>query len=311
MPMPFDSMWNSQRHARVRLGTALVGALFAWSAGTFAQSATKDTFSITPVYQFASDLDSGGDAGYSGVLTSLGRTWALDARSTLRLGLSFDYEDWRFNDIAAFDGAQPWGSLYRVGVSVPYSYTTDSGWRLTFSPTVEYAGESGAELSDALEYGALASAARRLSPDLTLGLGVGVYERIEQTRAFPFLIVDWRITERLRLTNPLPAGPAGPAGLELSYALDSGWEIGIAAAFRSFRFRLDDNGPVPNGIGENAYLPVVARIGHRISEALTLNAYAGAALAGNLRVEDRDGNELYDEDRDPAGLVGLSLIGRF
>jgi hypothetical protein len=245
------------------------------------------------------------------VLTSLARTWALDARSTLRLGLSVDYEDWRFNDIAAFGGAQPWGSLYRVGLSVPYSYITAGGWRLTFSPTLEYAGESGAELSDALEYGALVSAARRLSPDLTLGLGVGVYERIEQTRAFPFLIVDWRITERLRLTNPLPAGPAGPAGLELSYALDSGWEIGLAAAFRSFRFRLDENGPVPNGIGENSYLPVVARIGRRISEALTLNLYAGAALAGDLRVEDRDGNGLYDEDRDPAGLVGLSLVGRF
>jgi hypothetical protein len=56
---------------------------------------------------------------------------------------------------------------------------------------------------------------------------------------------------------------------------------------------------------------VVARIGRRISEALTFNLYAGASLAGNLRVEDRNGNGLYDEDRDPAGLVGLSLVGRF
>lgn len=309
--MPFDSMRNSQGQARVWLINTLVGALFTWSTGVCSQPATNDRFSITPVYQFAGDLDSGGDAGYAGVLTSVGRTWTLDARSTLRLGLSFDYEDWHFSDMAAFGGMEPWGSLYRVGVSVPYSYTTGNGWRLSFSPTLEYSGESGAELSDALEYGALVSAARRLSPDLTLGLGVGVYARIEQTRAFPFLIVDWRITDRLRLTNPLPAGPAGPAGLEISYALDSAWELGIAAAFRSFRFRLDENGPVPNGVGENAYLPVVARIGYRISDALTFNLYAGAALAGNLRVEDRNGNGIYDEDRDPAGLVGLSVVGRF
>ena len=293
------------------LGNAIAAALIFSSAGAYAQEAARNTFAITPVYQITGDLDSGGDADYAGVFTSIGRRWDLDSRATIGLRLSFDYEDWHFHDIAAFDGVQPWNQLFRAGISVPYSYTTDGGWRLTFSPTVVFSGESGADFSDALEYGAMVSGARRFGPDLTLGLGVGVYERIEQTRAFPFLIIDWRITDRLRLTNPLPAGPAGPAGLELSYALGSGWEIGIAGAFRSFRFRLDEKGPVPSGIGENEYIPVVARIGRELSDSLTFNFYAGVALAGNLRVEDRNGNGLYDEDRDPAGLIGLSLIGRF
>lgn len=289
----------------------LLVVLIACGAAASAQPATNGTYAITPVYQITGDLDSGGDADYAGVFTSIGRRWALDSRATLGLRLSFDYEDWHFHDIAAFDGVQPWNQLFRAGISVPYSYTTDNGWRLTVSPTVEFSGESGADFSDALEYGALVSGARRFGPDLTLGLGVGAYARIEETRAFPFLIIDWRITDRLRLTNPLPAGPAGPAGLELSYALGSGWEIGIAGAFRSFRFRLDEKGPVPGGIGENEYIPVVARIGRELSDSLTFNFYAGAALAGNLRVEDSDGNGLYDEDRDPAGLIGLSLLGRF
>jgi hypothetical protein len=298
---------NVPNAATILLATALI----AWCSGAWAQPRASSSVAITPVYQFDGDLDSGGDAGYAGVFTSLGHNWVLSARATLGLGLSLDYEDWHFSDIAAFDGRQPWTDLYRAGISAPYSYTTDGGWRWTFSPTLEYAGEAGASASDALEYGALLSAARRLGPDLTLGVGVGVYERIEQTRAFPFLIVNWRITDRLRLTNPLPAGPSGPAGLELSYALGSGWEIGIAAAVRSFRFRLDEEGPIPNGVGENAYVPLVARIGRQFSDTLTLNLYAGAALAGNLRIEDPDGNRLYDEDRDPAALIGLSLVGRF
>lgn len=306
--MPFES------HPKTDGGTraAFAGALLLACAGAWAQPpSASGSFSITPVYQFDGGIDSGGEVGYTAVFTSLARAWSLAAQSTLRLAVSFDYEDWRFSDFPAFGGTPPWDEIYRVGVSLPYSYTTESGWRLTLSPTLEYAGAAGAELSDALEYGALLSGARRFGPNLTLGLGVGVYERIEQTRAFPFLIVDWRMTDRWRLTNPLPAGPAGPAGLELSYALDSDWELGIAAAFRSFRFRLDDRGPVPNGVGENGYVPVVARLGRQFSGGLSLNVYAGAALAGNLRVEDRSGQTLYDRDRDPAGLIGLSLLGRF
>ena len=310
--MPLDPKSKAGIRAGACLRGICAGALMAAGAGAWGQPpSASGSFSATPVYQFDGALDSGGDVGYTAVFTSLARAWALDTHSMLRLGLSFDYEDWRFNDVPAFGGTQPWDEIYRLGISLPYSYTTETGWRLTFSPTLEYAGESGAELSDALEYGALVSGARRFAGNLTLGLGVGVYERIDRTSAFPFLIVDWRITDRLRLTNPLPAGPAGPAGLELSYTLGSDWEFGIAAAFRSFRFRLDDQGPVPSGIGENSYVPLVARIGRQFSEELSLNFYAGAALAGNLRVEDRNGHGLYDQDRDPAGLIGLSLQGRF
>jgi hypothetical protein len=296
---------------RLRLGNALAALLVFSAAGACAQEAASYTAAITPVYQFDSDLDSGGNAGYAAVFTSIRGNWTLDSHSSLGVGLRFDYEDWRFNGVSPLGGIQPWDQLYRTGISIPYSYTTDGGWRWTFSPTVEYSGESGASVSDSVEYGALVSAARRFHTGLTLGLGVGVYDRIEETRAFPFLIVDWRISDRLRLTNPLSTGPAGPAGLEISYTLGSGWEAGIAAAYRSFRFRLDENGAIPNGIGENQNVPLVGRIGRKISDTLSFNFFVGATLAGNLRAEDQNGNRLYDVDRDPAALIGLSLAARF
>ncbi len=299
-----SSMRRGLRHAVAAL-------LMVSSTGACAQAATNYSAAVTPVYQSDSDLDSGGEAGYAAVFTSIRGNWTLNSHSSLGLGLRFDYEDWRFNDTAILGGVQPWDRLYRLGISIPYSYTTDGGWRWTFAPTAESAGESGARVSDSLEYGALVSAARRFHPGLTLGLGVGVYDRIEETRAFPFLIVDWRITDRLRLTNPLAAGPAGPAGLEISYTLGSGWEAGIAAAYRSFRFRLDEDGPIPNGIGENQNVPLVARIGRKISDTLSFNFFVGATLAGSLRAEDQNGNRLYDVDRDPAALIGLSLAARF
>lgn len=276
-----------------------------------ALAAASTSYSVVPIYQFDSDLDAGGEAGYTGVLASLGHRWSLDSRSALGLRLGFDYQDWRFDDLAGFGGADPWGQVYRVGLSIPYSITTDGGWRWGLTPAVEYAGESGARFSDALEYGANLTVARAARPDLTLGLGVGLYYRIEETSAFPFILVDWRITDRLRLSNPAPAGPSGPAGLELSYRLDGGWEVGIGGAYRSDRFRLDRDGPFPGGVGEHRAVPVLASIGRELSEGISLRLYAGVALASKLRVEDEDGRRLYDDDRDPAAMVGLMVSGRF
>lgn len=281
-------------------------------AGSAAAQAPADvSYSISPVLHTESDLDGGGEAGFAGVLTTFGRSWTLDPQSSLGLRLRADYEDWSFDQVGGFGGAEPWGQLYRVGLSASYGVMTDGGWRLSLTPTVEYSGESGAEFSDALEYGATVSAARRINPDLTLGLGVGAFARIEENSLFPFLIIDWRITDRLRLSNPFLAGPAGPAGLEMSYALTPNWEAGIGASYRSYRHRLDQDGPFAGGVGENRYIPVYLRIGRDLSEGLKLSLYAGAATSATLRVEDANGNRLYEEDQDPAAMLGLSLIGRF
>ncbi|UHD14355.1 DUF6268 family outer membrane beta-barrel protein [Thiocapsa bogorovii] len=276
-----------------------------------AQSPPGVSFSVTPLGQFDSNLDSGGDAGYAAILTSLGTSWRIDERSSLGARLRLDYEDWNFDKPLGFGGEQPWDRLYRAGISLSYGFRTEGGWRLGLTPTIESSGESGANFSDTLEYGATATVSRAVRPDLTLGLGVGVFEKIEDTSAFPFLIIDWRINDRWRLTNPFPAGPAGPAGLELSYTLDSGWTAGVGAAYRSYRFRLDSNGPFPDGVGEHKFIPVFVQLGRDLTENLSFKLYAGASTGTTLRVEDEKGKRLYEEDQDTALMLGVSLIGRF
>lgn len=290
----------------------LVLALLIPIDGASAQPPPNGTrFAITPIHRMDSGLDSGGEAGYSGLLLSVGRNWSLGASSSLGFGLDLGYQDWRFESPVGFGGVAPWDQLTRLGLSVPFTYATPGGWALSISPTIEYVGESGARFSEALEYGALLSAVKSMGPDLTLGLGFGVYDRIEETSVFPVLIVRWRITERLRLSNPAAAGPSGPAGLELSYALGSGWEVGVGGAYRSNRYRLDEEGPFPNGVGAYRNVPVLMRIGRRFSDALSLNLYAGVSLESELRVEDAKGRGLFKEDLEPAGAFGLSLTGRF
>ena len=142
------------------------------------------------------------------------------------LSLRYDYQDWKWDDPAAFGGAAPWSKLNAPVIGLNLSYAIAPDWRLGFNPAVEWSGESGANAGDSLSYGAVLSATRIFSPDLVLGVGAGVFRQIDETKVFPFLVVNWKITDRLRLGNPLQAGPAGGAGLELAYALSDRWEAG-------------------------------------------------------------------------------------
>ena len=92
----------------------------------------------------------------------------------------------------------------------------------------------------------------------------GDLREIDETKAFPFVLVDWRINDRLRLANPTQAGPAGGAGLELAWTLDDRWEIAGGGAWRTYRFRLDRNGPTPDGIGESRGVPLFLRTSYAV-----------------------------------------------
>jgi hypothetical protein len=138
-----------------------------------------------------------------------------------------------------------------------------------------------------------------------------VFDRLEDVSVFPFILVDWRLTERLRLVNPAQAGPTGGAGLELSYHLGGGWMLGAGGAYRSSRFRLRDDGPFPNGIGEESAIPAFVHAGGRLGQSFAIDLYAGALLGGALRVEDSSGGELAEQDFDPAPLLGATVSARF
>jgi hypothetical protein len=292
--------------------TAAMALLFALSGTVQAQSSTWSPFaSVTPVFQGAANLDGGGDYSARGTYVRAGVMGDLGGGQRAGLVFSYDYTDYDFSSPAAFGGVAPWGSVRRYGVAAPLLLARSDGWVLGLTPSIDWIHENGADEGDSLTWGAIASATRFFPGGNRLGVGLAVFDRLDETSVFPLLIVDWALSERWRLVNPLPAGPSGPAGLELDYRFDGGWNMGLGAAWRSTRFRLSTNGPVAGGVGEERGVPVFLRATRSFGPGWTLNVYAGVVTAGELRVEDAAGAVVKKVEFGTAPLLGATLSARF
>jgi hypothetical protein len=298
------------RKPHLELPAACIVALLAPPTG--AQQPSWAPFAaVTPFYEADADLDRGGEYGLSGVQLQAGTSGPIGTGFRAGVTFTYDYYKGSFSNPTAFGGAAPWGKLHHYGISVPLAWALDREWSIGIAPSIDWFRESGASTSDARAWGAVLTALRTDRDGNRIGFGIAAFDAIEETRVFPVVLVDWQLSDRWRLLNPLPAGPTGPAGLELDYRFDGGWSLGVGVAYRSLRFRLSDSGPVPSGIGEINGVPVFARATYGLGQQLTLHLYAGVIAGGELRVEDRNGNTLREEDFDTAPFVALTVTGRF
>jgi hypothetical protein len=293
-----------------RLAAAVLLAATAIAGSAQAQGNWRPSASITPLYVGNSGIDGGGDYSMFGAVVRAGVTGSIGGANLAGLTFNYDYYDYSFSNPAAFGGVAPWNVVRRYGVAAPLMFGVSERWLLSVIPSVDWFRENGADEGEALTWGAVLSASRFFDGGNRLGLGVGIFQRFEKTSFFPLLLVDWKLGDRWRLVNPLSAGPTGPAGLEIDYRLDGGWSLGLGAAWRTTRFRLSETGPVANGIGEERGFPVFLRATRNFGNGIAVNLYAGVVTAGQLRVEDPNGNAVREVDVDPAPLVGVTFSAR-
>jgi hypothetical protein len=291
------------------LSVAIAAACLA-SAAQAQAPAARSFVSVSPVFEEA-DLDSGGDFRVGGAILRAGTSTGFGEGHRIGLTLNYDYFDYSFDDPVAFGDVAPWNVLQRYGFAVPLSFALQDGWSVGISPQMDWFRENGAKTSDALVWGATATAVKRFDGGNLLGLGLAAFSGIEENKFFPFPIVNWQFSPRWRLINPLAAGPTGPAGLELDYLADGGWTIGVGAAWRSTRYRLSQSGPVADGVGEISGAPVFLRVSREFEGAYTLNLYAGFIAGGQIRIEDSNGRKLVEEDFDLSPIVGANVTLRF
>ena len=299
--------------ARLELVAAIALVATASSAPVFAAAPDEVTASasLTAIGELDSRLDGGGNFSWNAVLVQATATRQLTPELSAAISLRYGQERWQFDTPSALGAVAPWGRIHRpaVGFRVAQQITPQLG--VFVAPEIEWSYESGASASDAKNFGAVFGATQYFSPTLVLGVGAGVFRQIDKTRIFPLLIVHWQIDDDWRVSNPFQAGPAGGAGLEIVRSLGAQWELAAGASFRDYRFRLRNDGPVPEGIGRNQGVPAFARLTRRLGAQGHVDLYAGAVTAGKLRVLDAHGATLSSQSYHPAPLLAASATLTF
>jgi hypothetical protein len=297
--------------------SATVGALIVGITATAAQAQAANpgdisaATSITGVYTFNTDLDRGGDFHWATGIVSGSLTRQFTPQLSAGIALRYDFEDWKFGSPAAFAGQAPWKYLNAPTITANLNYAFRPDLRLGVAPLIGWGYESGAGGGNALIFGGIVTASKVFSPSLVIGIGAGVVRQIDETKVFPFVIINWQIDEHWRVANPFAAGPAGGAGVELAYAPDERWEFAIGGAYRLYRFRLNGSGPAPGGVGENRFIPLFARITRKLGPQIRIDLYAGASVYGRLSVDDASGNGFAQDDYKTAPVIGVTLAHRY
>ena len=270
------------------------------------------TLAVTPIHQPQADIDGGGEFSLSGVLLRVGFRRPVSRTTVLGISFKYDYDNYDFSAIDEFDGEQPWGDVRRFGIGVPVFSRFAESWLFGITPSVNWLQEVDADSGDSLSYGAPVFVSKGFARDRIIGLGASVFRNVEgDLDVFPFIAVDWRFDEHWRLANPVEADVLGPAGLELSYRLNDRWSLGAGGVYRSFRFRLDDEGVAPGGIGENNGTVAFVHLGRDRGDGLGLDFYVGATLNGTLELLNADGDRLASSGYATAPLLAFTIRAAF
>ncbi|MXU64242.1 hypothetical protein [Oceanomicrobium pacificus] len=299
----------------------LAAALFLGTAALTAQSGRAQPANIGPwggafrlgtVAQTPAGLDGGGSFSVNRTFIEPSYGYAWDRDTTLGFAVGLGQSRYDFSDSVNGGGAQPWERIDDLRLSGVLRFKPTDSTSAIIIPSIRANYETGAELKDATTYGAIAGISWDLGPSLRIGPGFGAFSEIGGgTSLFPILLLDWDITDRLNFgTGGGLAASQGP-GLALNYSVNDDWTVGVGGRYEKIRFRLNDRGPAPGGIGEDESFPLFLTVERALWPTAAISFVAGAELNGRLRLEDSAGNLVDEQEYETAPFFGLTFRTRF
>ncbi|GMR15425.1 MAG: hypothetical protein BMS9Abin30_1053 [Gammaproteobacteria bacterium] len=265
------------------------------------------------VHQSDTDLtDGGGGFSVDRWFVSAGMDYVWNLRNSIGFSVGSGTSNYDFEGTGGFGGGNPWNKIEDTRVSVTWRFGFGKTGLFTLIPTARFNGENGASSGDSRTYGLYAVAAWRINEGLSIGPGIGVFSRLENSaRIFPILAIEWDISDRWNLSTGRGLAASQGPGLTLSYKLSDAWTLGFAGRYEYVEFRLDDAGVAAGGVGRDESLPLVFTARLEPSPKFSVSVFAGAEIMGTLNLKDALGNFVDESSYDPAPIFGAALEARF
>jgi hypothetical protein len=267
-------------------------------------------FSFTPRAHlgFNADFDDEpGDLTVSRIGGEIGARIRAGERGQLRVSFDYEFSRYDFNNATGFAGLDsPWEDIHRAFVTAQYSRQASRQLVWFVGGSIGISGEDGADFSKAVVGGGFAGVRYHLSETLAVGMAIAAFSQLEDNWiVFPAPQIEWQFAQRWSLVS------AGRPGVSLVYDHSDQLSVALGVAWESRDFRLDEDGPIPSGVGRERQIPVTLGVKFRPREQLELGGAFGWNFYRSYRLDDEDGNKLADIDADSAPFLGLELTYRF
>jgi len=256
---------------------------------------------------FEADLDTG-PGELSTTRAAVGAAVTLFPADRTRLTFAIDAtESWY--DFSGATGlhasGEPFDNATEIDLSAAFSAPLNDTTNYFVSALVGYAAESGADFSDSLVYGGNVGFVTRQSDTFSWGLGVAVRTRLEDDAlVIPLPQITWKLSDRWVLATQR-------GGVTLDYDASESLNYGLGIQFDTRTFRLDETGPIPAGVASEERVPLFFYATYKPNPTIEITAEAGATVYSNIELFDSVGNELVNDDVDPAIFLGLTGRIRF
>lgn len=271
------------------------------------------TLNSSVLYTTAADFDDAG--GEVSVLRAGGRAgvgFSTSPTSQVRVSFGTEHSFYEFDGpVTLAPGTnEPWEDVHSYDVSAQFNARASDSWSWFVGGSVESSAETGADFGDSLTYGGFGGVRYHVSPSLQIGAALIVSSRLEDdARVLVLPSVEWTIDEHWSLGSWNLGTRSG--GYALRYRPSEELTLGVGATYMPREFRLDEDGPVPDGVGRDDRVPVHVFAVWSPEPTFSLRADIGADVYGHLEVLDAAGNKLGEDETNPAFTFGLSATLRF
>jgi len=265
------------------------------------------------LHQFKTGFeDASGEFDVNRFISRASVSYMPDYTKSISLSIGYNRSNYGFSGPTGLAGSDPWNGVNTISIGVPVRWGFHERWTLFIVPAMRWAAEDGADWARSISGGGFAGLSVRISDHLTLGPGFGALTQLEDRPAyFPVLIIDWKITENLKLETGRGLGASLGPGLQLSYAISETWLVALGGRYERFRFRLHPGAPSPGGVGQDSGMPIYVGARYSWSKQGSVSLLGGVNLGGELRLDDASGEEVTSSDYNPAPFLGLSLDLKF
>ena len=270
------------------------------------------------LWQFDGTIKGGGSFSVNRTYLQAGFEHNVSPIFSWGAGVATEVDVYDFSGRGAFQnaaGGTPWTTTVDLTLKTSMKLNLSRHWQIRANLFCGWAGEHDAVFDDSFTVGAILGAAYRFDETLTLGVGTLLSDRLEDDLLIiPSVIVDWKITPNLTLSNVRGAAsyPTG-AGAELVYAFTNATSLSLGARYEYRRFRLDDDGPLPTqgGVGTERSFPTWLRLEHRPAPNIRLHLVGGISFGEKLELQNRRGSTLAEQDVDPMPFIAFFAGIRF